>query len=279
MKILSIGDIHGRDIWKFITHESSYDYNLWRVAIDNGADPQSSMWKDLLYSSYDKIVFVGDYVDSFDVSSIVIKKNLEDIIHFKRTLGDKVVLLLGNHDVQYIVHNERCSGYRPEMNHDLYDIFTKNIDLFKLAHEETGSDGSKWLWTHAGVTSGWFNKQLLPDMMHERYRFTEIVKEFDPLNKSVSDVINKAWELRMDSIFNVDPYSGGIDLWAGPVWVRPAMLNYYSLEGYNQVVGHTPQRDIKIVEEDDEGKKFKGYKHYFIDCLEHGSEKPFTIEI
>lgn len=277
MKILSIGDIHGRDSWKFMTHDSPYEYNIWRIAVDNGGDPLS-FWEALPYHQYDKIIFVGDYVDSFKVGNVEMKSNLSDIIHLKRVLGDKVVLLLGNHDISYIVPNQWCSGYRPEMKHDFYQLFSENLELFKIAHEETDSSGGKWIWTHAGVTSGWY-KELLDSMFNPRYRFAELIKEFDPSTKSVSEILNKAWELRMDTLFNVDSYSGGMSSWAGPIWVRPPMLNYWPMEGYNQIVGHTPQGDIWVVDADPDGEMYNNFKHHFIDCLEYGSENPLVLEL
>jgi hypothetical protein len=266
-RILTIGDIHGRDAWKFLTHGSPYEYNLWRISVEAGAPADDyDFWKEQPYTKFDKIIFVGDYVDSYDISNIIIKQNLEDIVHLKRCLGDRVVLLLGNHDVQYIVHNQVCSGYRSAMRHDLYQIFTENTNFFKIAHEEEGEDGSKWLWSHAGVTSGWYDKVLLKDMYNPRFRLNSIV--VDHKDTSVSGMINLGWELRMDDIFNVDGDSGGMSVWAGPLWVRPRMMNYWPLEGYNQVMGHTPQQDIWIVTEDEDGEAYKGYKHHYVDCLE-----------
>lgn len=278
MKILSIGDIHGKDAWKFITHNSSYEYNLWRTAIDNGVSPYSQQFKHLNYFNYDKIIFIGDYVDAFKVTNVVILHNLNEIIHLKRTLGDKVVLILGNHDIQYFIHGQICTGYRAEMYFDLNTIFKTNLDLFKLAHEEVGKDGSKYLWTHAGVTSGWYDV-LIKNMLNPKFRFHEIVKENDIFNKTVAEVLNLAWSLNLDVIYHIDPISGGYDLWAGPLWVRPDRFNNYPLVGYNQIVGHTHQATIKIVNEDTSGNKFEGdFKHYFIDCLDY-EYTPLILEI
>lgn len=262
MKILTIGDVHGRDDWKFLTHGSPRDYDSWRTSVDAGASTDDV----LPYVNFDKIIFIGDYADSFDLSNIIIKKNLEDIVHFKKCLGDRVVLLLGNHDVQYIVHNQGCSGYRSAMRHDLYQIFSENSGFFKVAHEEEGEDGSNWLWTHAGVTSGWYGKSLLKSMYNPRFRLNSVV--LDHKDTSVSGRINLAWEMRMGDIFDVDGDSGGMSVWAGPLWVRPNMLNYWPLEGYNQVMGHTTQSDIWVVEEDPDGTPYEGFKHYYVDCPE-----------
>jgi len=68
MKIISVGDLHGNNIWKTI-------------------DPEL----------YDKIIFVGDYTDSFHLTDSAILDNLLDLIEFKKSYPDKVFLLLGNH--------------------------------------------------------------------------------------------------------------------------------------------------------------------------------------
>ena len=280
MKILTIGDIHGRDLWKFYTHGSSYEYDLWKVSIEAGADPTNyEFWKEFTYAQVDKIIFVGDYTDSFDKTNEQILENLKEIIKFKKALGDKVVLLLGNHDIQYIIPNEVCSGFRSEMKFDLENLFKENIDLFKIAHLEIGEDGSKWLWTHAGVTSGWYEKDLLRSMNNEKYRFYSITSEFLEKDREVDEIINKAFELRMDNLWNVDSHSGGMDMWAGPVWVRPFILNYWPLEGYNQIVGHTPQADVWIVDEDDDKKQYEGFKHYYIDILGSLNAEPLILTI
>lgn len=280
MKILSIGDIHGRDLWKFYTHGSSYEYDLWKISVEAGADPTDyDFWKEHTYAQVDKIIFVGDYCDSFNKTGEQILENLKEIILFKKALGDKVVLLLGNHDIQYIVPNEICSGFRPEMKFDLEQLFNENIELFKIAHEEVGEDGSKWLWTHAGVTSGWYEKDLLRVFQYDRFRHKAVSDEFFKEERSVSEIINFSFMLRLGTLWNVDSHSGGLCMWAGPVWVRPYILNYWPLEGYNQIMGHTPQADVWIVDEDEEGEVYNGFKHYYIDILESLNAEPLILTI
>ena len=277
MKIISVGDIHGRDAWKFLTHGSPYEYEIWRTAVDHGADPKNNeFWSEYPYTQVDKIVFVGDYADSFTISNVEILNTIKEIIHFREAVGDKVILLIGNHDIQYIVANEICSGYRGEMRVDLYELFHKNLEYFKFAHEETGIDGNKFLWTHAGVTSGWY-KELKSAMNNPNYRFFTETRDLE--DSTIADTINKAWELRMNLLYNVDFYSGGSDTWAGPIWVRPQMLNTWPIEGYNQIIGHTPQGSIWECDENEDKKKFNNFKHYFIDCLEFGDQKGLTLNI
>ena len=104
MEVLSIGDTHGNNV-------------LERV-------------KELV-PKYDKIIFVGDYVDSFTLDNITINKNLIDLIEFKKENLDKVILLLGNHDLHYLYDEmiHRCTGYRPEVNL-ICKIFLKIINNY-----------------------------------------------------------------------------------------------------------------------------------------------------
>ena len=83
MKIIVIGDIHGRDIWK-----------------------------EIVKQEYDKVIFLGDYLDSYDLPVDKQRQNLIDILEFKANNRDKVELLIGNHDFQYLPGiNETYSGY------------------------------------------------------------------------------------------------------------------------------------------------------------------------
>jgi hypothetical protein len=237
MKTLTIGDIHGRDSWKSFTQD---------------------------LDSYDKIIFIGDYVDSFTVSNVLMLHNLVEIIELKKQNPDKVVLLLGNHDIQYIVPNQSCSGYRPEMQYDLQDLFRKNLDLFQMAYQYENT-----LWTHAGVSEGWL-KQLERLLANPTFKYSDIVAERNP--ETLADKINLAWELKLSVLYYVDTYSGGTNAWAGPLWVRPIILNNWPIK-MNQVVGHTPQATIWT--NPVEGN----VTHYFIDCLEYGEEKPLVLEL
>ena len=269
MKILTIGDVHGRDKWMFQTHGSPYEFNLWKTSVENGAPANDDLWSDCPYMGFDKIIFVGDYVDSYDLKNETILNNLRDIVFFKKALPDKVILLVGNHDIQYFIQFQVCSGFRGEMLHDLSDIFNDKELGLKLAHLEKDNNGKKYLWTHAGITPGWLN-ETRKDVLDERYRFFDIVKEIE--NDDIDIFLNRLFEIRCSNIFNVDSYSGGTDLWAGPLWVRPEVFNNDSVEGLNQIVGHTPQNAIKI-------ENIKDVKHYFVDCLWDDNDEALILEL
>lgn len=73
MKILINPDIHGRIFWKYsIEHKDEFD----------------------------KIVFLGDYLDPYSLNLLETEEdNFKEIIQFKKDNPDKVVLLLGNHEI------------------------------------------------------------------------------------------------------------------------------------------------------------------------------------
>jgi hypothetical protein len=254
MKTLSIGDVHGRNTWKNILFGSAYNYEKWMLEKTNGTIEEGNY---TIFNSLDKIIFVGDYADSFDIDDVEIKKNLLEIIAFKKMLPNKVVLLVGNHDVQYIDKDHFCSGFRHTMLWDLNTIFNDNIEHFQMAYLASGEDKTKILWTHAGVTNGWL-KTVKESLLGHRFElfFNDIE------NMPIDDILNTMWQLRMAELFYVDSDSGGYEDFASPLWVRPRRLVGDALGGYNQIVGHTFQETIKT-----EKTKY-GDEITFIDCLE-----------
>jgi len=134
MKIITIGDIHGKDFWEAVNPDE-----------------------------YDFIVFVGDYTDSFDRRNVEIKVNLLKIIELYYKYPDKVKLLLGNHDLPYFwgKPDPGLSGHRPVAIWDLHIIFRDNRKLFQAAFQI-----DNYIWTHAGIHRGWYNKYI-PDAIKE----------------------------------------------------------------------------------------------------------------
>jgi len=130
MKVIIIGDIHGRDHWKSIIS------NI-----------------DLV----DHIVFLGDYCDSYTLPYAVVLSNLADIIQFKKDNFDKVTLLLGNHDLQYYFLDDskiKCSGFKKNYSTKFRKLLRGNSNLFKLSHS-IDIDNTTYVFSHAGINSSW----------------------------------------------------------------------------------------------------------------------------
>jgi predicted MPP superfamily phosphohydrolase len=230
MKILAIGDIHGRDIWK-----------------------------EANFGNYDKVVFIGDYVDSYSTSDWDTFLNLKEIIEQKKAKPDKIVLLLGNHDIQYLhfpLH--RCSGFRQFSQNDLTALFVANKDLFQVAFQV-----KNYLFTHAGVSRKWYNQHL--------HYFTK-----DRI-KTVGEVLNAMYladdEDAYAALFQVGYLRGGDGLCGGIVWADQRETKADFLFGHHQIVGHSPVPDIDTVEFDGMETSIT-----YIDVL-RWSDNFYTVEI
>lgn len=187
----------------------------------------------------DKYIFLGDYTDSFTIKNPQILENLENIIQFKLDNMDKVELLLGNHDIQYMFSpNFRCSGFRAEMLADLKRIFETNRNIFNIAYQYKNH-----IFTHAGICQNWMN-------------FTKhTLKKFDLLDdlSNLGDVLNKlnhtssCWELHI-----VGERRGGLRYdYGGPTWADMYETKDNLVKGLKQYVGHTPTDKIIYHEEDE----------------------------
>lgn len=235
MKIIAIGDIHGKDVWKKV-----------RETIDE----------------YDKVVFVGDYFDSFDIPYQEQEENYLKIIAFKNKYPDKVVLLMGNHDLHYYagVHMRyHYSGYQRLQANRIDEILKREINNGNIQCAYTyNENGNDFVFTHAGLT-----QNFVQSIMGEEEDF------------SIQDVVNKLNEtlyykpLQFD-IRGLDPYGDSIH--DGCMWVRPRSLIFDSIKNCTQIVGHTKMDSILI-------KKFENdITLCFIDTFDHNKEQFLLIE-
>ena len=135
MSVLVIPDAHGRTFWKKAVEEN----------IDNVT----------------KVIFLGDYLDLYPDEEITRKQekeNFKEIINLKENNRDKVILLLGNHDLHYTHEDFTRStrfSYGDACNYK--EMFLSNEPFFKIAHEEIVNN-RKYLFTHAGVMKSWYNR-------------------------------------------------------------------------------------------------------------------------
>ena len=201
MKFLTISDLHGR-----------------------------TAWKEINFDTYDRVIFLGDYTDSYNVNDETIYSNLYDIIQLKQATPDKVALLIGNHDAQYLhFPYYRCSGFRAGMQPALSELFAKYAPLFQIAYQR-----GAYLFTHAGVTNRWLAR-LLEKTGHETFLVTPDYDLAGLLNEIHQQPISKR-----NLLFDVGPKRGGYDSFSGPVWADRSETKIDYLLNFHQVVGHTP---------------------------------------
>ncbi len=118
MKIIVLGDVHGRTVWKEIINKENPDLTI----------------------------FLGDYVSThYDIGEEEQLDNLDEILDFKEQNPDKVVLLRGNHDLDatgYLwagcLPEFECKGLFPLKRYE-------GLTQWGYVHDH-------FLFTHAGVS-------------------------------------------------------------------------------------------------------------------------------
>jgi predicted MPP superfamily phosphohydrolase len=221
MKHIVIGDIHGRDTWQTIN-----------------------------FNQYDKVVFLGDYVDSFTISDEAILKNFEAVVEFREREPAKVVLLLGNHDVQYLHYpHQRCSGFRESMQKGLTYLFNRDKKLFSLAYQF-----KNYLFTHAGVSTVWYR-----DLMR-----LPIAAALNETSDNLADLLNKLEETSARYMLYSAGYHRGGTGNGGILWADRQETIRDSLDGYHQIVGHTSMEEVTR-------NAYPGTSITYIDVLQHQS--------
>lgn len=176
-----------------------------------------TQWKFITANEdYDKVVFLGDYFDSHEnIPHADQIKNFEDLLTFKSDSPDKVVMLYGNHDHSYYC-GERCSGYNPEYADRISEVIKEADQLSYLQAVYVQDD---IIMSHAGVSKYWLQNIACLE---------------SPTEITLEDL----------SIFDFN-YATGVDYYGdtvsqSPIWIRPKSLVSNPLEGYKQIVGHTP---------------------------------------
>ena len=192
-KILIVPDVHGRKFWHKV--------------------------KELI-DEVDQVVFLGDYLDPYSREGITFEDALnefEQILEFKEKYSDKVVLLVGNHDMHYIqLEFMNCSRLNVYRRVEIHDLFMNNIDKFQLVHEI-----DSYLFSHAGVYLEWTKKYEIT--LEELFNF----KKF----------LGGRWNTLEDVSYTRGGwYKVGSCVWAD---IRESVQNELPAMFKKQIVGHT----------------------------------------
>jgi len=218
-KTIFLGDTHGRNIWKQI------------IAKENP----------------DRVVFIGDYFDSFNITPVEQVHNFEEIIAFKETNVMEVIMLIGNHDFHYNPGGETYSGYNHIVAPVIRLILEENKHHLQMCYQLDNI-----LCSHAGIGYDWLIEQ----------------NRYEEGTESVSDFVNGIWKHhpRYFMFNGIDPY--GNSLTQTPIWIRPVALmsgnkDTFLKKDYIQIVGHTQVKTIDM-------GQATGGRYYFIDTLDVG---------
>ena len=196
MECLVVPDVHGRAFWK---------------------DAKNAI------TNVDKVIFLGDYLDPYSYEGITFEDSVmefEDILAFKEAYPDKVVLLLGNHDMHYLISEfMNCSRLNVWRRVEIHDMFMNNIDKFQLIYET-----ENYLFSHSGLYKEWMDKYEL---------------SLDDL-KDYKTFLKSRWETLQDVSYE----RGGWDKVGSCIWadIRESVENeLYSDK--RQIVGHTQMQE------------------------------------
>jgi hypothetical protein len=209
MTTLVLGDTHGRSFWKLLAN----------------------------IEQFDRMIFIGDYFDSFDIPGKDQLNNFLDICKFKEDNPDKVVLLVGNHDFHYmpvaVMVGEYYSGKQDSFGPTITHALELNKNLLQMCYMMDDI-----IFTHAGVTNTWMER-------------------CDYEGENVAQFINDQLTYKPSRFFFTGPDRYGDNVTQSPIWVRPGSLLKDHFGEYKQVVGHTGHRNIRIERD----------QFYFIDTL------------
>ena len=226
MKTIVLGDTHGRSNWKLAIHKENAD----------------------------RVIFIGDYFDSFEFSGVEQIDNFKQIIQYKTDNPQvEVVLLIGNHDHHYFpeVGYTGTSGFQRTLAPSITQVVDENRYHLQMAY-----GFGDYLFTHAGVSPIFMDQIFGPD---------------DWSKENVVVDLNEMFRYKPKAFDFNGLESSGDNATQTPIWIRPRSLmsaNKKHEKGlkkdYIQVVGHTQMKRIDL----DGSDKFTGGRYYFIDTMD-----------
>jgi len=231
MKTVVIGDVHGRSLWKLIVNQENPD----------------------------RVIFIGDYFDSFQIKTEDQVNNFLDIIEYKKSSGKEVIMLIGNHDHHYFpeVGDTGTSGYQKVGNYQISPVLDANREHLQMAYQI-----DEFLFSHAGISSMFLDSVFGKDGWKEETMVEQVNElfKYKPLTFGFGEAVN------ISEFSFIDPYGDNTE--QSPIWIRPRSLmkaNYDTLrKKVIQVVGHTQVKKLDL----EGSKNSTGGRYYLIDCQE-----------
>lgn len=205
----------------------------------------SAKWRDIVEENNDAtVVFLGDYLDPYGpYNRDDILNNLAEIIEYKRNNMQRVILLLGNHDLHYINYDiQICTRYNIQLAEIAGLLFNYNYNLFQYAYQVNNI-----IFTHAGISNQWFECDFKGD-----------------IKRNIAEQLNNPTDEQLVKMFQIGATRGGDpDMNGGIFWADYSELSD-PLHGFTQVVGHNRVPYVMEFEYANDNKIL------FCDCLEDG---------
>lgn len=235
MKTIAIGDVHGRSLWKLIVHQENPD----------------------------RVIFIGDYFDSFNIKGEDQLNNFLDIIEYKKSSGKEVIMLIGNHDYHYFpeIGDTGTSGYQRIFKHQIEPTIDANREHLQMAYQF-----DEYLFSHAGVSSKFMDSVFGTD----GWKIETMVDQINELFKYKPLTFGFGEAVSVKKLSYLDPYGDNEE--QSPIWIRPRSLMAANKDTLRkqviQIVGHTQVKKLDLVG----SQKSAGGRYYLIDCQETTGE-------
>ena len=209
-----------------------------------------------------RVVLLGDYCDDYspdrdETDAEKLLRGLEyqvDWVDRTRNRGVQVDVLLGNHDMQYLVERQ---GPGTNLN---CIIPVRRLLAQMNVRMAAAVDG--WLATHAGLTSQFADIVLEIDDEAESFGKPSYSAESlaAQLNAAFDHALTEMFDHANDEellLFNLcGPGRGGISI-PGPLWASTSELTVLGMPHLDQIVGHTPVYSVhKLEEQGFSGERF-----------------------
>lgn len=194
---------------------------------------------DKVLDSYEHVVFVGDFMDSW----------YEPSEHQIRALvaameADNAQVLLGNHEASYLGPDHRCSGWDARTQQKFNQLRYTVDSFYRIV-----SIGPGVFVTHAGISLDWL-------------RHVTGLPMVEVLELNHDQIFSAVNDCSFDTFSIVGKTRGGYYPFGGPLWCD--WTDFQPIPGLTQIMGHTERRPGK-----NKGIliKRRNGNNYNIDCL------------
>ena len=179
--------------------------------------------------NFDRIIFLGDYVDDWLTDNHDSLKTLDKIFSLKEKDPNKYTFLIGNHELSYLGY--KCSGHMTELEDIMEMKLKENLDKLDLYTSIQCGD-REYICTHAGITNKFINNILKGK---DNWK-----TELENMNQT---------KLKSLCLLNMVSYiRGGLSSFSSFLWadLREHLLYNQEVEPIipNQIIGHTPVKTI-----------------------------------
>jgi hypothetical protein len=190
------------------------------------------------------LIFIGDYLDSFDRSIEDQYELLEMVLDAAENM-ENVSALMGNHELSYLDERYKASGFEYALDAKITHLKSKMWKLLKLYHIDNG-----FLISHAGFSRSF---------MGTKFSKAPQERKLELIEEAISELSN-------EQLYQIGYSRGGNAKCGGPIWCD-WYDEFRDISNIRQVVGHTARRKQR----DNSGVVRKGGS-VLIDCLDRKNE-------